>query len=181
MLKAQQQKPRKATSATWPSHRKGPGAENKTLREGGMLCYRQSLCLQFSPGWQWPGDVCLPAVGWPLWKSLISGPMLSGQVSISWSQLALLAPLLLKWAQWQGAKVAGPLLLLAGRCEPGGQVPWGERVWHCHGNWSKKACFSFKVSLTSFLPGGHCEGEVTLWQFWLLCECVPHLFWMYYF
>lgn len=95
-------------------------------REG--CCVTDSLCLQFSTGWQWPGGACLPAVGWPLWKSPISRPMLSGQVSISWSQLALLAPLLVKWAQWQGTKAAGPLLLLAGRCKPGGQVPWRERV-----------------------------------------------------
>lgn len=54
--------------------------------------------------------------------------MLSGQVSISWSQLALLPPLLVKWAQCQETKASDPLLLPAGRCEPCGQLPWGERA-----------------------------------------------------
>lgn len=72
---------------------------------------------------------CLPASCWLAFvKVPNSGPMLSGQVSISWSQLALLAPLLVKWAQWQGTKAAGPLLLPAGRCKPHGQVPCRERV-----------------------------------------------------
>lgn len=132
-----------------------------------MPWYRQSLCLLFSPGWQWPGGACLPAVGWPLWKSPISGPMLSGQVSISWSQLALLAPLLVKWAQWQGTKAAGPLLLPAGRCKPHGQVPCRERVGVVLVT-SQKGYFFFKVSLTSSLPGEYCEEEVTLWQLWLV-------------
>lgn len=122
-------------------------------KEGGMPCYTQSLCLQFSPGWQWPGGACLPAVGWPLWKSRISRPVLSGQVSISWSQLALLPTLLVKWAQCQGTKAAGPLLLPASRCEP----PWagalGREGWCCHGNGSKKDVSSSRSVWSLFCLG----------------------------
>lgn len=62
MLKEQQKKPRKAPSTTWPSHKKGPGAECKTPREGGMLCYRQPLSsIQYRMTMTWR---CLPASCW---------------------------------------------------------------------------------------------------------------------
>lgn len=69
--------PRKAPSATWPSHRKGPGAENKTLREGGRERCRVTDRAFVSNSAQDDNDLAVPAC--QLLARLCESPQSLGQ------------------------------------------------------------------------------------------------------
>lgn len=71
-------------------------------------------------------------------------------------------------------QAAGPLWLPAGRCKPQGAGALGNKAGVAMVT-DQKGRFSFKVGLTSFLPG-ECGEEETLQQLTYMCECIARLF-----